>query len=118
LRAIDNTLKDLANEQFTERNFAPSEYTDTKGRRLRAYDLTRDGFSLIVMGFTGGARDLVKGAFWSAAIPTFRVHCRRAGLPVAVTRRRDGLMVKQRLLEPSEPSGRRTIPESSARPFR
>ena len=32
-----------------------------------------------------------------------------AGLTVVVTRRLDGLMVKQRLLEANEPAGRRTI---------
>jgi len=38
---------------FTEPNFRPSEYTDPTGRKLPAYELTRDAFALVVMGFTG-----------------------------------------------------------------
>jgi len=38
---------------FTERNFASSDYTDATGRKLPAYNLTRDGFTLLAMGFTG-----------------------------------------------------------------
>jgi Rha family phage regulatory protein len=38
---------------FSERNFPPSEYTDSTGRTLPAYRITRDGFTLLAMGFTG-----------------------------------------------------------------
>lgn len=38
---------------FTESNFRPSEYTDPTGRKLPTYDMSRDAFSLLVMGFTG-----------------------------------------------------------------
>jgi len=34
-------------------NFRVSEYTDPTGRKLPAYTLTRDGFTLLAMGFTG-----------------------------------------------------------------
>lgn len=40
-------------EEFRLRNFAESSYKDTTGRRLPCYNLTRDGFSMLVMGFTG-----------------------------------------------------------------
>lgn len=40
---------------FTGSNFGLSEYTDVTGRKLPAYLLTRDAFSLLVMGFTGTA---------------------------------------------------------------
>ena len=50
LRAISNFE---CSSQFTERNFALSEYTDPTGRKLPAYRLTRDGFSFLAMGFTG-----------------------------------------------------------------
>jgi Rha family phage regulatory protein len=46
----------LANElpaDFTEPNFRLSEFTDSTGRKLPAYRLTRDGFTLLAMGFTG-----------------------------------------------------------------
>lgn len=49
LRAIRNLPQDF----FTECNFALSEYTDKTGRILPMYKITRDGFSLLVMGFTG-----------------------------------------------------------------
>lgn len=38
---------------FTERNFTLSEYTDSTGRRLPEYHLTKDGTALLIMGFTG-----------------------------------------------------------------
>jgi len=39
--------------EFSERNFALTEYVDLKGESRPAYSLTRDGFSLLAMGFTG-----------------------------------------------------------------
>ncbi len=39
--------------KFTEINFEMSSYKDPTGRRLPEYLLTRDGFTLLVMGFTG-----------------------------------------------------------------
>jgi len=38
---------------FAEPNFRLSEFTDSTGRTLPAYRLTRDGFTLLAMGFTG-----------------------------------------------------------------
>jgi Rha family phage regulatory protein len=50
LRAI----KELdCSKEFTERNFALSEYVDGTGRKLPEYIITRDGFVFLVMGFTG-----------------------------------------------------------------
>lgn len=47
-------IRDLnAPDDFTERNFAPSEYTDPTGRKCPMYTITRDGFTLLAMGFTG-----------------------------------------------------------------
>lgn len=54
LRDIDRIKKALP-DTFTESNFGLSEYIDPTGRKLRAYRLTRDAFSLLVMGFTGSA---------------------------------------------------------------
>lgn len=39
--------------EFNERNFAPVEYLDAKGEKRTEYGMTRDGFSFLVMGFTG-----------------------------------------------------------------
>ena len=53
----DVVLRAIANlgcsPEFTARNFAASEYTDSTGRKLPAYRITRDGFVFLVMGFTG-----------------------------------------------------------------
>ena len=37
----------------TQHNFVPSSYLDTTGRTLPSYTITRDGFTLLAMGFTG-----------------------------------------------------------------
>lgn len=47
-------------DDFTERNFALSGYTDMTGRKLPCYDMTRDGFTFLVMGFTGKEANLWK----------------------------------------------------------
>lgn len=52
LRGI-SILQNKCPKEFTERNFAPSEYTDNTGRKLPMYLLTRDGLTLLVMGYTG-----------------------------------------------------------------
>ncbi|WP_438272196.1 Rha family transcriptional regulator [Serratia fonticola] len=39
--------------EFTERNFTLSEYIDPTGRKLPRYQITRDGFAFLAMGFTG-----------------------------------------------------------------
>ena len=38
---------------FTEHNFALSKYKDSTGRSLPEYLMTKDGFTLLAMGFTG-----------------------------------------------------------------
>ncbi len=53
----DDILKAIKNlecpEEFSLRNFAESEYTNTRGRKYPCYTITRDGFSFLAMGFTG-----------------------------------------------------------------
>lgn len=39
--------------EFTERNFALSEFVDGSGRSLPMFHITRDGFAMLAMGFTG-----------------------------------------------------------------
>lgn len=60
LRAIDRVRGDIGPE-FDQRNFAPISYLDEKGRSYRAYSLSRDGFVMVCMGFTGPA-----AAAWKA----------------------------------------------------
>ena len=50
LRAIANLD---CSPEFNERNFALVEYVDAKGEQRPAYQLTRDGFMFLAMGFTG-----------------------------------------------------------------
>lgn len=52
LRGI-RLLCDNTPESFYGRNFASVEYTDAKGERRPMYTMTRDGFTLLVMGYTG-----------------------------------------------------------------
>lgn len=40
-------------KDFNERNFASVEYLDQKGEKRTYYDITRDGWMFLVMGFTG-----------------------------------------------------------------
>jgi Rha family phage regulatory protein len=40
-------------EYFNEPNFRPAEYIDAKGEPRPEYLITRDGFTLLAMGFTG-----------------------------------------------------------------
>lgn len=54
LRDIENIRKEVPPE-FTELNFEFSEYLDSTGRTLPMFELTRDGFVLLAMGFTGAA---------------------------------------------------------------
>lgn len=54
LRAIDKIIKSTGiSEEFTKRNFTLSAYKSKDGRMLREYNLTRDGFVMVTMGFTG-----------------------------------------------------------------
>lgn len=39
--------------EFTERNFALSYYKDSSGKSNKMYYITRDGFTILVMGYTG-----------------------------------------------------------------
>lgn len=52
LRVIDRVRTDIG-EEFDRRNFAPISYLDEKGRSYRAFSLSRDGFVMVAMGFTG-----------------------------------------------------------------
>ena len=50
---IIRDIRALPQDNFTELNFELSDYKDGTGRTLPCYNLTRDAFSLLVMGFTG-----------------------------------------------------------------
>ena len=46
-------INKLPDDEFKSANFIKHSYIDKTGRILPCYNLTRDGFSLLVMGFTG-----------------------------------------------------------------
>lgn len=54
LRDIDR-IRSLCPASFNESNFGLVDYVDAKGEKRRAFRLTRDAFSLLVMGMTGRA---------------------------------------------------------------
>ena len=54
LRDIDRIMS-MCPKSFTATNFGRSDYQDSTGRSVRAFLLTRDALSLLVMGMTGKA---------------------------------------------------------------
>ncbi|EAB3590516.1 hypothetical protein IR649_000986 [Salmonella enterica] len=60
IRALD------CSPEFTARNFAVSDYTDASGRKLPCYNITRDGFAFLAMGFTGKRAAQFKEAYINA----------------------------------------------------
>ena len=62
-RAI--SLMDCSQE-FRGANFAHSFYTSEQNKKLKCFDITRDGFSFLCMGFTGKKAGQWKEAYISA----------------------------------------------------
>ena len=60
-RLVNEEIKD-----FAELNFTLYEYTDAKGEKRPEYLLTRDGFTLLAMGFTGAKALQFKVAYINA----------------------------------------------------
>ncbi len=63
LKAIDNLD---CSQVFAANNFVVGEYADKNNQMRKMYDLTRDGFSFLVMGFTGSKAAQFKEAFIEA----------------------------------------------------
>lgn len=63
LRVIDNLG---CSEKFNTLNFEVVEYIDNKGEKRRMYRMTRDGFTLVAMGFTSKKAVLFKEAYIEA----------------------------------------------------
>ncbi|ENU1310952.1 Rha family transcriptional regulator [Escherichia coli] len=66
----DDVLKKIrtleCSASFTARNFSVSDYTDCTGRKLHCYQITRDGFAFLAMGFTGKRAAQFKEAYINA----------------------------------------------------
>ncbi|MGG7074361.1 Rha family transcriptional regulator [Campylobacter sp. 9BO] len=52
-RDILKAVRTLPKDEFFTQNFKESFYLNKQNKRQPCYNLTRDGFSLLVMGFTG-----------------------------------------------------------------
>lgn len=52
IRKITDPTSGLS-EEFRQRNFAPSSYRNQQNKKQPCYYLTRDGFTMLVMGYTG-----------------------------------------------------------------
>ena len=50
LRSIRNLQ---VSEEFSRLNFGPRDYFDERGKVQPMYDISRDGFAMLAMGFTG-----------------------------------------------------------------
>lgn len=52
-----HVLRDIreleCSEEFRESNFGLSSYISSQGKKLPMYEITRDGFTMLVMGYTG-----------------------------------------------------------------
>ncbi|EMY3400267.1 Rha family transcriptional regulator [Escherichia coli] len=62
-RVLDKIRNLDCSAKFTEHNFVLSEYTDSTGRKLPMYQITKNGFVFLVMGFTGKKAAAFKEAY-------------------------------------------------------
>ncbi|MEG5812046.1 Rha family transcriptional regulator [Enterobacter hormaechei] len=65
LRKIEQVKADCSSE-FSQRNFASADYIDEQGKVRPMYNLTKDGWIMVVMGFTGKAAAAIKESYISA----------------------------------------------------
>lgn len=63
LRDIENKILAGASANFTEPNFGLSAYKDESGKRNKMYVMTKDGFTILAMGFTGKKAMAFKEAY-------------------------------------------------------
>lgn len=64
---IIRALKNIdCSTDFSERNFALAEYLDEQGKPRPMYEMTKDGFIFLAMGFTGVKAAQVKEAYINA----------------------------------------------------
>lgn len=65
LRKIEQ-VKDDCSREFSQRNFASADYIDEQGKVRPMYSLTKDGWIMVVMGFTGKAAAAIKESYIAA----------------------------------------------------
>lgn len=103
-----NVLRDIEHLEcpkgFTELNFEPSAYTDSTGRLLPMYRVTKDGFMFLAMGFTGKEAAAWKVRFIEAFNAMERQlleaasaqQVPRSGAPQTLSHRADNLVAASR----------------------
>lgn len=94
-KAHDKVMRDIrelgCSPEFNVANFGGIYYTDSMNRKQKAYVMTRDGFTLLVMGYTG---DLAM-KFKEAYIKQF--NAMEAQLQGKLIEREKGIAVRQAL---------------------
>ena len=66
-RDVLRAIKQLdCSEEFRQRNFAHSYYISPQNKKLVCFDITRDGFSFLGMGFTGKRAGVWKESYINA----------------------------------------------------
>ena len=65
LRKIEQVKADCSAD-FSQRNFASADYIDEQGKLRPMVSLTKDGWIMVVMGFTGKAAAAIKESFIAA----------------------------------------------------
>lgn len=65
LRVIDRIISQVS-DSFGQRNFAPSSYINEQSKEQRMFELTKDGFIMVVMSFTGEKAMQIKEAYINA----------------------------------------------------
>ena len=90
-----HVLRDIrelgCSEEFNRSNFGPITYTDARNRKQDAVIMTRDGFTLLVMGYTGSLAMKFKEAY----IKQF--NAMEAALQGKLIERQKGIAVRQSL---------------------
>ncbi len=98
-----HVLRDIrelgCSEEFNRSNFGPISYTDTRNRTQDAIVMTRDGFTLLVMGYTGELAMKFKEGY----IKQF--NAMEAALQGKAIERQKGIAVRQALTKALQQSG-------------
>lgn len=83
-RNIIRSIKSLdPHDGFIELNFELNEYQDIIGRKLPCYFMSRDGFMLLIMAFTGKKAEAIKVAYIRAFNAMEAALRERSGMPPA-----------------------------------
>ena len=80
LSAISNLKKDTP-EDFSLLNFKERDYQDSRGKVQEMFEMTRDGFALLAMGFTGKTATAWKIKYIAAFNKMERIASDRGNLP-------------------------------------